>query len=119
LLGLIFSEPLVPSLPFQSPEASQVSAFAESQLKVVSSPSLILEADTDRVATGASSDGSDTGSEFAPSATPVPASPKFSSVLHESRKTEKINARRLFEKTEANNGEVVIDALQLYRQYTN
>jgi hypothetical protein len=99
--------------------ASQLSAFTESQLRVISSPSLIFEADTDRVATGASCDGSNTGSEFAPSATPAPASPKFSSVLQESKKTEKINATRLFEKTDANNEEDVIDALQLYRQYTN
>jgi hypothetical protein len=119
LFGLIFCEPLVLRLPLQSPEASHVSALAESQLKVVSSPSLIREADTDRVATGAvSSDGPKRGSEFVPCTTPVPApaaaSAKFSSVLHETRKTEKINAKRVLERTEANNGEVVIDALQLY-----
>ena len=100
-----------------------MSALVESQLRIVSSPSFILEADTDRVATGAvSSDGPSRGSEFVPCTTPVPApavaSAKFSSVLQEARKTEKINAKRVLERTEANNGEVVIDALQLYRRST-
>jgi hypothetical protein len=77
----------------------------------------MLELDTDRIATGAvSSNGSDTGSGFAPFTTPVPVpvveSVKFSSVLHAVSTTEMINRGKVLDKTGQNNCEIVINALQ-------
>ena len=91
-------------LPLQPPDATQLSAWLELQLKVVDCPRLMPAEDTDRVAIGTvSSDGSDTGSGVALGTTPVPrsvvASVRFSSLLHAVSTTEMNKRERLLENT--------------------
>jgi hypothetical protein len=111
------SEPLAFREPFQPPDATQLSAYVELQLRIVDSPSLILEADTDKAATGTAACNGDIGSGVTPCTTPESApavwSVKFSSVPHAVSRTEMIKRAKLLDNTGQNNFEIVINALRL------
>ena len=127
--------PAVPRLPLQLPDAVQLAALVEFQLRVVDCPCSMLDEDSVRFTTGAgivgcdpppgggsdaggtgSGSGKGKGSVELPCTTPVPASDadsvKFSSVLHAARSTNRLTANRFLYISGIISCEFDMDALQ-------